>query len=114
MKDGGLFLHRIDHTDHFSHSDSRIPAMNFLQFSEKDWQRIAGNRFMYMNRLRVDDFRSLFEQSTLNVVDVQVTVDNDTLQQIAAKNLLLTEPFASKSADDVATAESWFLMTQKA
>jgi SAM-dependent methyltransferase len=56
----GLFIHRIDYSDHFSHSDSRISNINFLQYSDPSWNRYAGNRYMYMNRLRHDDFLMIF------------------------------------------------------
>jgi hypothetical protein len=30
-------VHNIDFTDHFSHSDPSISSVNFLQFSESQW-----------------------------------------------------------------------------
>jgi SAM-dependent methyltransferase len=60
LKKDGLFVHHIDYTDHFSHSDKTISAINFLQYSEKEWNKYAGNKFMYTNRLRHDDLISLF------------------------------------------------------
>ena len=63
LKDKGISIHRIDYSDHFSHSDKNISAINFLQFDELDWDKYAGNAYMYMNRLRHDDFLYLFESS---------------------------------------------------
>ncbi len=63
IKKDGLFLHNIDYSDHFSHSDKNITAINFLQYSDDEWARYAGNRYMYMNRLRHDDFLALFESA---------------------------------------------------
>jgi hypothetical protein len=40
--DNGLFVHRIDYSDHFSHSDKEISAINFLQYSDHEWNRYAG------------------------------------------------------------------------
>ena len=34
LKHTGLFIHRIDYSDHFSHSDQSISPINFLQFSD--------------------------------------------------------------------------------
>ncbi|MDH6099448.1 class I SAM-dependent methyltransferase [Anabaenopsis sp. FSS-46] len=68
LKSNGLFVHKIDYSDHFSHSDKSISAINFLQFSDSEWNRIAGNRYMYMNRLRHDDFRKLFFESKCSIL----------------------------------------------
>jgi hypothetical protein len=43
IKNNGLFVHRIDYSDHFSHSDKSISAINFLQYSDNEWERFAGN-----------------------------------------------------------------------
>ena len=50
----------VDYSDHFSHSDQTISSINFLRYSDDEWQRYAGNRYMYMNRLRHDDVLALF------------------------------------------------------
>ncbi|SMN12505.1 hypothetical protein SPBRAN_1287 [uncultured Candidatus Thioglobus sp.] len=63
IKKDGLFIHIIDYSDHFSHSDKNISAINFLQYSDDDWDKYASNRYMYMNRIRHDDFLALFESS---------------------------------------------------
>ena len=60
LKRDGIFVHRIDFKDHFSVSDRSISPIHFLQFSEEEWHKIAGNRYMYTNRLRIDDFCDLF------------------------------------------------------
>jgi hypothetical protein len=65
LSDGGLFIHHIDFADHFARTDSSITTVNFLQFTEKEWLRFAGNRYMYHNRLRVDEFREVIEDSGL-------------------------------------------------
>jgi hypothetical protein len=63
VRAGGLFVHFIDHSDHFSHSDATISPINFLKHCESDWQGYAGNRYMYMNRLRHDDMIELIRES---------------------------------------------------
>ena len=32
VRDAGVFVHRVDYTEHFSHSDSSISPINFLQY----------------------------------------------------------------------------------
>jgi SAM-dependent methyltransferase len=58
----GVALHHIDPSDHFAHDDPSILPINFLQYSEADWDRLAGNQWAYHNRLRSTDFASLYEQ----------------------------------------------------
>lgn len=59
---GGLALHHIDPSDHFSHEDSSILPINFLQYSDAEWNRIAGNQFAYHNRMRSADFADLYAE----------------------------------------------------
>ena len=113
IHDDGLLLHRVDHTDHFSHSDPSIPLMNFLRFSDRAWDRLAGNRFMYMNRLRIDDYKTLFEELGLEIVTVRRSIDEKTRELIERRILPVDERFASKTLDDLATAESWFLLAKR-
>ena len=75
LRKDGLMIHRIDLSDHFSHSDRSITAINFLRFSEKQWNTWAGNRFMYHNRLRAYEFYELFEQQDVNILDAEELVD---------------------------------------
>ena len=58
----GVALHHIDPSDHFSHEDACISPINFLQFSEAQWERYAGNQFAYHNRLRASGFAEIYEQ----------------------------------------------------
>lgn len=41
IKNKGLFVHRIDYSDHFSHSDKSISSINFLQYSDNEWNKFA-------------------------------------------------------------------------
>ncbi len=59
---GGFTLHHIDPSDHFSHDDRSILPINFLQYSEKDWARLAGNQFGYHNRMRASEFADLYSE----------------------------------------------------
>ena len=71
----GLLCHHIDLSDHYSHADSRIGKINFLQFSGEEWARIDNPRFGYQNRLRAGDYREIYREAGqevrawLNLVD---------------------------------------------
>ena len=101
LKPGGLLAHRVDLSDHFSHGDPRISSINFLRFSESEWSRIAGNRFMYQNRLRADDYERLLTRA-----GIQPRVQHEHVDAVALTRLRhgfpLAEPFASRAPDVLA------------
>lgn len=109
LTNGGFFVHCIDFTDHFSHSDRSISAVNFLQFSERDWQRYAGNRYMYQNRLRVDEFRELVENSEVQILKLDIDVDEKSLSMLTSGRLKLDARFQNKSPQVNAASVAWLL-----
>lgn len=76
----GLLLHIIDPSDHFSHDDSSITAINFLQFNEREWKKWAGNKFMYHNRLRGYEYINLFKEMGVRIVSQKHAVDEPSLK----------------------------------
>jgi len=98
----GRFIHLIDFSDHFSHTDKNITAINFLQFSQREWNRMAGNRYMYHNRMRVDDYKILFEEVGLCADIVFPHVDQVSLAKLQ-KGFDVNIQFKHKSFEDLAT-----------
>jgi hypothetical protein len=109
----GLFVHRIDYSDHFSHSDQKISAINFLQFSDDKWSRYAGNRYMYMNRLRHDDFLSLFESSGQYILDTEQDTDQRSLGLLRNGALQIDEKFSEKSKEVLSVTGSWIVSKKR-
>lgn len=109
VKNNGLFVHKIDYSDHFSHSDKSISAINFLQYSDNEWARFAGNRYMYMNRLRHDDFISLFESVGHHIMEIQPHTDQRSQELLRNGSLQLDERFSSKSEDVLAITDAWII-----
>jgi SAM-dependent methyltransferase len=109
IRENGLFIHRIDYSDHFSHSDQSISAINFLQYSDDEWERYAGNRYMYMNRLRHDDFISLFEFAGHRIVEAQPNIDQRLQGILRNGNLHLNERFSSKPEEVLAITGAWMI-----
>lgn len=107
VRPGGLFVHYVDFSDHFSHSDKTISPVNFLQFSEREWLRLGGNRYMYQNRLRVDDFMALLRETGLRDIAVEPTVDAAAVELLARGGLRLDPLFRDKPADVNATLGAW-------
>lgn len=112
IKDNGLFIHWIDYCDHFSRSDTRLSCLNFLQYRDDEWEKYVGNSFMYVNRLRHDDFINLFCSVGHRICDVEANVDQGLLPLLKGGHLHLNERFRSKASEVLATTSAW-VITQK-
>jgi len=109
IRDSGLFIHRIDYSDHFSHADKTISPINFLQFSDDEWERYAGNRYMYMNRLRHDDYIRLFQSAGHRILAADPDVDQQFQELLRSGGLRLYELFRSKSEDVLSITGAWIV-----
>ena len=107
LKEEGLFIHCIDFSDHFSHSDRSISSINFLQFSEYKWKKYAGNRYMYHNRLRIDEFIALFNKIDLKVISLETRVNPVVKEELSKGLMCLDERFRDKPIEVNATANAW-------
>ena len=59
LRSGGICSVKIDYSDHYSHTDPKISKLNFLKYSDEEWE--AYNHTMhYQNRLRHGDYVNLF------------------------------------------------------
>jgi len=105
----GALIHCVDYSDHFSHTDSSINPINFLQYSEQEWHGYAGNRYMYMNRLRHDEVMEIFESAGLKIISVETRVDEKSLKLIQEGKIFIHEQFRSKSDEILATVDSWII-----
>lgn len=105
----GLFVHRIDYGDHFSYSDDTISAINFLRFSDDEWRRYAGNRYMYMNRLRHDDYIRLFQSAGHRVLAVDPDVDPTALDLLRSGAFPLNHRFQDKQEYILSIRAAWIV-----
>ena len=109
LRPGGVCVHMVDFTDHFSHSDKSISAINFLRFSDEEWEKIAGNRFMYMNRLRVDDIKALFAHVGFSLRKLDVEIDKDFTKELNEGGFVLDSKFLKKDPKDISVSRAWYL-----
>ena len=104
LKKDGIAIHFIDLSDHFQHQDKSITRINFLRYSEKEWDRIAGNEFAYCNRLRACDYFALFEKSGFDVFRQETQVDKKS-QEAMRDGFMVDEMFRKYSIDDLSTTQ---------
>ncbi|MBV6512742.1 MAG: hypothetical protein HRU80_12935 [Ignavibacteriales bacterium] len=105
----GAFVHCVDYSDHFSHTDHSISPINFLQYSDKEWDAYAGNRYMYMNRLRHDEMVEIFTSAGLTILSAVPNLHEESLNLIKSGKISIDPKFRSKSDEILATVDSWFI-----
>jgi ubiquinone/menaquinone biosynthesis C-methylase UbiE len=105
-KADGLHSHFVDMSDHFAHMDRTITPYNFLRFSKRQW-RLINNRLQYMNRLRLQDYRSLFQQAGYTLLHQQLRADTPELLD----DIHVHPDFAVHSKDDLRVTHAHFVCT---
>lgn len=109
LSEEGLFVHLIDYTDHFSHNDKSISAINFLQYNEKQWNKFTKNRYAYVNRLRHDDFINLFKSVGHKIISTTTSINENVKLQIDTGALQLDQRFEDKSTEILSIPFSWII-----
>ena len=105
----GLFVNNIDYADHFALKDPSVTKINFLRFSDSEWDRLAGNRYMYMNRLRHDDVLALHERAGLEVLRSDTRTDSRVREELARPGLTVDVRFAEKSPETLGIVGAWIV-----
>jgi len=112
LKPGGVALHFVDLSDHFQHQDKSITQINFLKFSNSEWNRIAGNEFAYCNRLRSSDYLKLFQtQQAFQVVRIEESTDQDSLDGL--RNGFSIDPCFQPYSHEELSVTSFRVMLQR-
>lgn len=100
LTDGGLSIHLIDPSDHFSHHDRSISSINMLQFDEGMWQRISGHYLAFHNRLRVPDYELIFRNCGFDILSCVSNVDERALT-LFRDGFRVSSKLAGYSAEDL-------------
>ncbi|MEZ4439911.1 MAG: methyltransferase domain-containing protein [Polyangiaceae bacterium] len=79
LKQDGRMIHVANTGDHFAHVDPSLSPLHFLRYSERQWNLIAGNPFMYQNRMRADDYYQVFREAGLELVHTDELIDDQAL-----------------------------------
>jgi hypothetical protein len=72
----------IDYSDHYSHTDKNIGALNFLNYSEKEWKKF-NNPYLFQNRLRHQDYKRIFEDCGYSIKKVFKGPPSRTVEKIS-------------------------------
>ncbi|MCB0318978.1 MAG: methyltransferase domain-containing protein, partial [Bdellovibrionales bacterium] len=109
LRSDGLHIHLIDYSDHFSHSDDNISPINFLQYDEESWNSLAGNKYMYCNRLREDDVMSVFDKASIDLIQIESCKKEELRSLLSSNEFFLDEKFSTKSEDCLITTSTWLV-----
>lgn len=75
LKKGGLAIHLIDLGDHMHYGLDPAKQFNCLRFGKKTWELMSMNRSIYVNRLRVSDWRRLHQEAGFSIVEEKPHID---------------------------------------
>jgi len=104
LKKDGMAVHFIDLSDHFQHQDKSITGINFLRYSDEEWDKIAGNEFAYCNRLRVSDYFGLFREAGFDMCRKEALEDKEAKESLT-DGVQIDEKFHEYSVNDFCVTE---------
>lgn len=102
LKDSGIVSAKIDYSDHYAHTDSKISRLNFLNFSDSEWKKY-NHKYHYQNRLRHYEFKKLFNECGFRVVSEELIFNEKRI----SKDLLFK--FKDQDRSWSATSAHWVL-----
>lgn len=99
LRPGAVMIHGVNCGDHYAYGDGSIDQLHYLAYSSRRWAKWQ-NRFLYQNRLRASDFRTL-------ATDAGFTIALDTSrakpERLAQLERIKVHPeFARYGKDDLA------------
>jgi SAM-dependent methyltransferase len=107
LRPGGLMRVLSNYRDEYANFDKNISVYNFLQFSDKEWQRYS-TALLYQNRLRHCDYRSMFIEAGFEILDDQAAYDDAA--EALLRHLPLAKEFGSYSFEDLALVRGVLLL----
>jgi hypothetical protein len=102
LKDTGIVSAKIDYSDHYAHTDSKITRLNFLNFSDSEWKKY-NHKYHYQNRFRHYEFKKLFNECGFRVVSEELIFNEKDISE----DLLFK--FKDKDSSWQATSAHWVL-----
>ena len=107
LRPDGRMSHLIDLQDEYSYFDRRLSPLNFLRYSDRTWRWVQ-SPFTPLNRIRIDEYRDLFETAGFTVV----AEDNRRCPAPELDRVPLHERFRSQDPHDLLILQSWIMATR--
>jgi hypothetical protein len=89
--------------------DKNISAINFYQYGDREWDKYAGNKFMYMNRARHDDYIKLFKSAGHDFLEIETEKDERAFDLLKNGKIKLDIKFKGKDNETLSITEGRFI-----
>ena len=113
LKLSGAAIHFVDLSDLFQHQDKSITRINFLKYSNTDWERIAENQFAYCNRMRMSDYVKLFEDLGFTIERQENIVDQEAVIALREAKLKIDAAFSGHDQEELCSTSLRVLLGLK-
>jgi SAM-dependent methyltransferase len=113
LKPNGLFISKIDLSDHFANKNNLLSQINFLKYSKATWNFLSKNNFSYANRLRISDFKEYFESLNMSLLNEDNVVSQKIVKQLQESKFKVHKDFWKYDLTELATTSSWLIFKKK-
>lgn len=98
LKNEAIVSAQIDYSDHYSHTDPSISLLNYLRYTDKQWEKY-NHRCHFQNRLRHCDYIEIFNACGFSVIEENIHYSEQEIPaDIVAMNKGKSEDWAATSA----------------
>lgn len=109
LRPGGLSVHRFNPEDHYCSVDRSITAVNFLQYSERQWRWYGGTGLAYHNRLRCCQYEKLFQEAGFEIRSRRVRIDHRALDLLRRGALQVHADYRGFTPEQLAADYMWLV-----
>ena len=113
LKNNGLFISKIDLSDHFAKKNNKLSQINFLRFSNFLWEILCKNSSNFTNRLRISDYKREFQSSGMFLVSEDSKVNMECLSDLEKGRFKVHKDFFDYNFEDLATTSSFIIYKKK-
>jgi SAM-dependent methyltransferase len=113
IKPGGLFINSVDYQDHFAVYTKTIHRLNFLRYSDNEWEKYNSNKYTYVNRMRHGDFLRLFEELGHEIIYMEAPQDESVKRLLDGGLVKLDKKYQSMDKDMLSIMGAWFVTVLK-
>ena len=111
LKPGGIMSNAIDYRDHWSFFDPTISVYNYLQYNEKEWNKLNPS-IMYQNRMRHKDHMKIIQETGFEVAEELPDLpDLNEIEQL--KGVKLNDHFKNNYTQEELSIKSCMLVLRK-
>lgn len=97
LKDSGLVSLIVDYSDHYYHTDKSIGPLNFLNYTESEWEKF-NHSCHFQNRLRHYDYVEILKHCGFQVIEEHLVYMDDVDERLKSQFSHADERWSATSA----------------